>query len=122
MGKFQNLKVWFSAKDLAVKIYRLTAEPIFSKDYGFKDQIQRSAVSIASNIAEGDESGTNKQSVKFFYFAKGSTAELITQLIIANEIHYIDNNSKTELIDECLKISAMLNNLIKARTISSKRT
>jgi len=48
----------------------------FSKDYGLKDQIQRSAVSIPSNIAEGDDLETDKQSIKHFYIAKGSTAEL----------------------------------------------
>jgi four helix bundle protein len=87
----------------------------FKKDFGFKDQIQRSAVSIPSNIAEGDESGTDKLSVRYFYIAKGSTAELLTQLIIANEIGYIDNTTKDILVDECDKISAMLSKLIKSR-------
>jgi four helix bundle protein len=86
------------------------------KDFGFKDQIQRSAVSIASNIAEGDELGTDKQSIRHFYISKGSTAELMTQLIIANEIGYIDDATKLNLVDECDKISAMLSKLIKART------
>ena len=51
MGNFRELRVWQNAKDLAVKIYQLTKEQDFSKDYGLKDQIQRSSVSIASNIA-----------------------------------------------------------------------
>ena len=89
MGNFQKLRVWQIAKDLAVKIYQLTRTKEISKDFGLKDQIQRSAVSIASNIAEGDELGTDKQSVKHFYISKGSAAELMTQLIIANEIGYI---------------------------------
>jgi four helix bundle protein len=115
MGNFQKLRVWQFAKELAVKIYKLTLEPQFKKDFGFKDQIQRSAVSIPSNIAEGDESGTDKLSVRYFYIAKGSTAELLTQLIIANEIGYIDNTTKDILVDECDKISAMLSKLIKSR-------
>jgi len=117
MGKFQKLRVWQIAKDIAVKIYRLTQSKEFSKDFGLKDQIQRSAVSIASNIAEGDELGTDKQSVRHFYIAKGSIAELITQLIISNEIGYIENNIKDQLTDECDKISAMLAKLIKARSM-----
>lgn len=77
--------------------------------------MQRSAVSIASNIAEGDELGTDKQSVRHFYIAKGSTAELMTQLFIANEIGYIDDVTRNNLVDECNRISAMLSKLIKAR-------
>ena len=58
MGNFRKLRVWQLSKDLAVNIYKITQKQPFTKDYGLKDQIQRSAVSIPSNIAEGDESGT----------------------------------------------------------------
>ena len=116
MGNFQKLIVWQLSKDLAVNIYHLTRKENFSKDFGLKDQIRRSAVSIPSNIAEGDESGTDKLSVRFFYIAKGSTAELMTQVIIANEIGYLDNLTRNEFVDECDKISAMLSKLIRARS------
>ena len=116
MGDFQKLRVWQIAKETAVKIYRLTQNPQFKKDFGFKDQIQRAAVSIPSNIAEGDELGTDKLSVRYFYIAKGSSAELMTQLIIANEIGYVDSVSFEQLLDECDKISSMLNKLIRARS------
>jgi len=118
MGNFQILNVWQNAKKVAVRIYFLTRANNFSKDFGLSDQVQRSAVSIASNIAEGDELGTNKLAIRYFYISKGSTAELITQLIIANEIGYIDDPTKEELVDECDKISAMLTKLIKARSVS----
>jgi four helix bundle protein len=120
MGNFQKLTVWQNAKEIAVDIYRLTKLKELSKDFGLKDQIQRSSVSIASNIAEGDELGTDKQTVRHFYIAKGSTAELMTQLIIANEIGYIDNNTTARLVDKCDKISAMLSKLIKVRSCSIK--
>lgn len=119
MGNFQKLRVWQFAKEIAVKIYRLTRTKEFSKDFGLKDQIQRSAVSIASNIAEGDELGTDKLSIRYFYISKGSTAELMTQLIIANEIGYIDDITTNNLVDECNRISAMLSKLIKARSNNS---
>ncbi len=116
MGNFQKLRVWQLAKELAVKIYKLNSEPAFSKDYGFKDQIQRSAVSIPSNIAEGDDLETDKQSIRHFYIAKGSTAELITQLIIASEIGYIHSGMSDSLVNDCRLISVMLTKLIKARS------
>ena len=117
MGNFQKLRVWQIAKEIAVKIYKLTQNPQFKKDFGFRDQIQRAAVSIPSNIAEGDELGTDKLSVRYFYIEKGSSAELMTQLIIANEIGYIDSDISSQLIDECDKISSMLAKLIKARSV-----
>ena len=116
MGNFRELRVWQNAKEIAVEIYRLTRTKEFSKDYGLKDQMQRSAVSIASNIAEGDELGTDKQSIRHFYISKGSAAELMTQVIIANEIGYVDSIVRNKLEDECDKISAMLTKLIKARS------
>jgi len=116
MGNFQRLRVWQVAKDLSVKIYKLTSGPVFLKDYGLKDQIQRSAVSIPSNIAEGDDLETDKQSVRHFYIAKGSSAELLTQIIIANEIGYLDPETSEKLISDCKIISVMLTKLIKARS------
>jgi four helix bundle protein len=116
MGNFRKLRVWQFAKDLAVNIYKLTQDQKFKKDFGFKDQIQRAAVSIPSNIAEGDELGTDKLSVRYFHIAKGSSAELMTQLIIANEIGYVDKSEAEILTDECDKISSMLTKLIKARS------
>ena len=116
MGNFQKLRVWQLAKELAVKIYKLTQTNTFSKDYGLKDQIQRSAVSIPSNIAEGDDLETDKQSIRHFYIAKGSTAELLTQLIIAQEIGYLDAETNSLLINNCKIISVMLTKLIQARS------
>jgi len=116
MGDFQKLRVWQIAKDLAINIYKLTQGSGFSKDFGFKDQIQRSAVSIPSNISEGDELDTNKQSNHFFYIAKGSAAELLTQIIIGKEIGYIDKTQADILINECKLISVMLTKLIRTRS------
>ena len=115
MGDFFELKVWQRSKDLAVIIYRITNEGLFAKDFGLRDQIRRAAVSIPSNIAEGDELKTNKQSVQYFYTAKGSLAELLTQTQIAFEIGYIDQEKFDYRRNECLAISSMLTKLIQAR-------
>jgi four helix bundle protein len=116
MGNFQELRVWQVAKDLAVKVYKLTSGSEITKDFGFKDQIQRSAVSIPSNIAEGDDLETDKQSIRHFYIAKGSAAELLTQIIIGQEIGYIPESNADQLINDCKVISVMLTKLIKSRS------
>jgi len=116
MGDFRKLRVWELAKELAVKIYKLVKTDLLSKDYGFKDQIQRAAISIPANIAEGDELGTDKQSVRHFYIAKGSGAELQTLLIIGSEIGYIEPHLADDLINECKVISVMLLKIIKSRS------
>ena len=116
MGNFKELRVWQRAKDLAVFIYKTTTEGKFSKDFGLRDQIRRAGVSIASNIAEGDELGTDKQSVNFFYTARGSSAEVQTQAIIAFEIGYLDEKNFSHIENESQSISKMLNKLIGSRS------
>jgi four helix bundle protein len=115
LGDFFELKVWQRSKDLAVFIYRITNEGLFAKDFGLRDQIRRAAVSVPSNIAEGDELKTNKQSVQFFFMAKGSLAELLTQAMISFEIGYIDQETFNQIRNECQAISSMLTKLIQAR-------
>ena len=115
MGKFKELRVWQDAILLAEEIYKITRLSAFSKDFGLSNQIQRAVVSIASNIAEGDERGTNRESVHFFNIAKGSSAEVITQLNIAHRIGYIDAESLAGLENSCEKIRASLKRLIDSR-------
>lgn len=107
--------VWQKAKVLAVDVYQLTSDGLFTKDFRFRDQIRSAAVSVAANIAEGDELDTNKQSIRHFYIAKGSAAELMTHLIIASEVGYLDNEQAPTWIDRCEHISSMLNRLIISR-------
>jgi four helix bundle protein len=116
MGKFQELKVWQRAKDLAVYIYKITGKGSFAKDFSLRDQIRRAAVSIPSNIAEGDELGSNKQAIRHFYIAKGSSAEVLTQAIIALEIGYIEMKPFQHIERESKAISGMLSRLITARS------
>ena len=111
-GSFEDLEVWRRASRLAVDIYRLLAD---CKDLGLKDQMTRSAVSIASNIAEGAERGTSGDFVRFLRIAKGSAAELRTQFYIASEIGLIPNaDNKHQLITELKAISSMLQGLISS--------
>ena len=115
MSGFRDLKVWQRAKKLAEEIYKVTQAGKFKRDFGFKVQIRRAAVSIPSNIADGDERGSNRDAIRFFYIAKGSLAEVQTQLEIAYEIDYLDDTITNELLEECQDIGKMRGGLIKAR-------
>jgi four helix bundle protein len=111
---FKDLSVWQEARDLAIEIYCITNQGKFGKDYGLRDQIRRSCVSISSNIAEGCDRATPKEFSRFLDIARGSTAELRTQLDIASGIGYIDKNQFTVLDNSCCKISTMIINLKKS--------
>ena len=113
---FRMLKVWQKGKNLAVMIYGVTNTGQFQKDFGLREQIRRAAVSIPSNIAEGDERDTDRDAVRCFFIAKGSVAEVLTQAIIALEIGYLDSATFATIENECLEISKMLARLITART------
>ena len=116
MGNFKELSLWKYSKDLAVDIYKITDQGKFCKDYSLRDQMRRSSVSVPSNIAEGDDLNSDKQSVRYLYIARGSLAELRTQLMISREIDYLNNDEYLELEKRCEKISAMLVGLIKYRS------
>ncbi|MDP3073370.1 MAG: four helix bundle protein [Opitutaceae bacterium] len=118
MGKdgFRELRVWQLAKELAVAVYRSTEVGQIARDFGLRDQMRRAAVSVPSNIAEGDERDTNKDSVRFLYIAKGSLAELRTQLEIAREVGSLSAESCTSLEVKCAEVGRMLGALIKARS------
>ena len=115
MGNFKELKVWQHSKDLAVDIYRLTDQGLFIKDFGLRDQMRRASISVPSNIAEGDDLDTDKQSIRHLYIARGSVAELRTQLVISMEIEYISSDMYKDLEKRCDNICAMLTGLIKHR-------
>jgi four helix bundle protein len=113
---FKELIVWQKAKDLAIFVYRVTFDnKAFARDLGLCDQIRWSVLSIASNLAEGDERETDREAVRFFYIAKGSLAELRTQLQIAHEIEYLEKETFDKLETDCLEIGKMIGRLIKVR-------
>lgn len=110
---FEDLHVWQQAKELAKEIYILTQKSKFAKDIGLKGQIQKAAVSIASNIAEGFERGSKAELIQFLYIAKGSAGEVRTQLHIAFDVGLITREEFDSLNNLIRTISGMLNNLIQ---------
>jgi four helix bundle protein len=97
---FEELEVWKLAMDLCTEIYLITNFDAFSKDFGLKDQIRRSSVSVPSNIAEGYERDSKNQFIYFLTIAKGSCGELKTQLMIARNLNYIDEKTYVKLADK----------------------
>jgi len=108
---FEELEVWQKACRVAVKVYELLRD---CKDYGLKDQMTRSAVSIASNIAEGAERDSQVEFVRFLHIAKGSAAELRTQFYIANRIGIVQDEIRKDLVAELKNISGMIHALINS--------
>lgn len=109
--RFEDLDVWKRAARLSAGLYRALEG---SREFGFKDQITRSALSVASNIAEGYERDTPRDRLKFLHYARGSCAELRTQLYIGIEAGYLPRDVGAEWVQETRKISAMLLGLTRA--------
>ena len=110
MHNFKELNSWKEAKDFSVLIYKVTSKFPPSE---ITSQIKRAVISIPSNIAEGVGGNTNKNFSRFIAIALGSSFELETQLIIANELDYIENQKFLELIQKLSKIQKMLVNFQK---------
>jgi four helix bundle protein len=115
-GGYRELDVWRRAKNLAVNVYRLTHRRAFETDWGLRDQLRRSAVSVPSNIAEGCERGSDKDGARFFHVAKGSLGELDTQLEIAADVGHCEPTDVRSLQSECGELARMIAGLIKSRT------
>lgn len=110
-SSFENLEVWQKACRLAVKLYKVLGD---CKDYGLKNQMTRAGVSVASNIAEGAERGSAAEFIRFLHIAKGSAAELRTQIYIAGRIEILSDQLQKELVSELKSISSMIHALIRS--------
>ena len=84
--RFEDLPVWKSAISLAEKIYALTEKPPFRRKYSLRDQIERAALSISNNIAEGFERGTTQELLTFLYIARGSAGEVRSMLYFIEKL------------------------------------
>jgi four helix bundle protein len=113
-GSFEDLEVWQESCDLAVEIYEITRTGDLSRDYGFRDQMTRAAVSIPSNIAEGKERETVPELIRFLYIAKGSAGELRTQIHIAYRIGYMESEAFKGLIKRAELLSKKLASFIQS--------
>ena len=118
---FEEINAWQNARVLVKDVYSMTRSGDFSKDYGLKDQIQRAAVSICSNIAEGFERRGNKEFINFLWIAKGSVAEVCSQLHNARDIVYITDDKFKSMYDSAKQVGGMLFNLITVLSSEDRR-
>ena len=109
---FEDLEVWKEGRRLTQRIYQLTKNENFSKDFALRDQIRRAAVSIMSNIAEGFERGGNQEFVQFLYVAKASCGEVRSQIYVALDQGYVAKPDSEESIVAFRRLSGMIGNLI----------
>lgn len=109
MDAFEKLEVWKRSCRLSVELYKQFRD---CRDFGFRDQITRSALSVPSNIAEGYERNSRKEYLRFLKIAKGSSGELRTQLYIGREAGLLPKEAFESLHQEAVEVSRMLQGII----------
>lgn len=110
--KYQNLKIWEKATELALLGYRITSAFPKEEIYGLTSQIRRAAVSIPSNIAEGSERKSDKEFIRFLRIASSSIAELETQLYLATKLGYCTDETYEDFMNISAENGKMINGLI----------
>lgn len=110
---FENLYIWQEARVLVKQLYTMMEG---CRDWGFKDQIQRAAVSIMNNIAEGADSGSDSKFTNFLNIARGSCAEVRSMLFLCEDLNICSKEQAYDLRQKTNQISAGINKLIKSIT------
>ena len=111
---FRKLEVWNYALDLVERVYAISQSFPKNEEYGLALQMRKAAVSIPSNIAEGNGRWYSKDYVRFLYMSRGSLMELLTQIEIARRLGYLSKRDYDDLLERIKKIHMMLNRLINS--------
>ena len=109
---FEEIASWQKARELTREIYSISNQGVFAKDFSLRDQIRRASISIMSNIAEGSERDGNREFLQFLSIAKGSSAEVRTQLYVALDQNYIDKNTFETLSAISIEIGNLIGGLM----------
>ena len=112
IDRFEDIEAWQLARELARKVYRLTKKPKFTRDYGLKRQIQDAAGSSMHNIAEGFDSETNKEFIRFLRYAKRSCTEVQSELYLAVDEAYISPNEFKDVYEQARRTRAAVRGFI----------
>jgi four helix bundle protein len=110
--RFEEIRAWQTARELTQRIYRVSNEGAFGRDFGLRDQMRRASVSIMSNIAEGFESDTQAQFIRYLGLAKASAGELRAQLYVALDAGYLVKNEFDALFALAEKASSQLSRFV----------
>lgn len=116
---YQDLEVWQKAMALAKEVYQATANFPSEERFGLVNQMRRAAVSIPSNLAEGHSRSSTNEFRRFIFIAKGSAAELETQIILSTDLEYLEEQAKDSLLDQLSRIGRMLRGLSKSLAAKS---
>lgn len=126
--RFEDIEAWQLARELTRKVYRLTKKPAFANDYGLKRQIQEAAGSSMHNIAEGFDSETNAEFIRFFRYAKRSCTEVQSELYVALDEEYVSADEFREVYDQAGRTRAAIRGFInylrayEARNAANRKT
>jgi four helix bundle protein len=124
ISRFEDFIAWQKARKLTADIYRTTSEGDFARDFGLKDQIRCAAVSSMSNLAEGFERGRPAEFHQFLSVAKGSCAEVRTQLYVALDVGYLSQTRFEHLMAQATEVGKILGGLrlsVERRRESNRR-
>lgn len=110
--RFEDIEAWKLARELTLKVYRLTKHPEFMKDYGLKNQIQEAAGSSMHNIAEGFDSETNPEFIRFLRYGKRSCTEVQSELYVALDQNYISHDEFDDVYEQARKTRAAIRGFI----------
>ena len=109
--RFEDFLAWQKARALTARIYQVSGEGRFERDYGLKDQMRRAAVSVMSNIAEGFERGRPSEFHQFLSMAKSSCAELRSQLYVALDVGYLSQDTFSNLLSQAEEVGRLVGGL-----------
>ena len=111
INSFTDLEAWQQAHLFAVKIYKATNNFPLSEQFGLSSQLRRASVSVGSNIAEGFSRQSSKEKLQFYSVARGSLVESQSQLLLARDVQYLDNDVYQGLADQATRVHKLVNGL-----------
>lgn len=111
--RFEDIEAWRAARELSQEVYKITAQGQFTRDYGLRDQIQRAAVSIMANIAEGFDGRSNQEFIHFLGYAFRSATEVQSHLYVALDQGYISQDHFDQLYEQAVQIKKLINGFIR---------
>ena len=120
--RFEDIEAWKAARELTREIYALTRQEAFSKDFGLRDQVQRAAVSIMANIAEGFDSQSNKAFIQFLGYALRSATEVQSHLYVALDQGYITQDKFDDLYQQAVKGKNLIHGFMRYLRNTEPRT